>query len=309
MIDVKFLHVGFHRTGSTFLQTKVFPSLQNFNVATDLTLGNDIIAFNELVLQPPGFFDANRNYQSLKKIFSTNNYKAVSLESLTGYNSGYHNGTQIHFICERLAQTFRPEKIIIFVRSHYSHIWSNYKGDVRMGSVLPFSHWIKQKAKSFELNFALQGNIVNLYKKMFGEIVEVVPFEVLYQPSGLNYDILEKLFAKCGFRESSIKGNLDVKINEFPDQAVAFQLICNRLFSTKLNTATFVGRNKNLWGYNFAREKLIPNISKIMPKMRGKMVEFEFFLSICEDLQIQKDLEILSENCCYDLKSLGYPHR
>ena len=75
-IPLDFIHIGLHRTGSTFLQKKIFSDVGDVKVLqfNDQTaLRNE---FDDLILIPPPFFDEGSVFQRIRSGFIDTNIKA-----------------------------------------------------------------------------------------------------------------------------------------------------------------------------------------------------------------------------------------
>ena len=122
------IHVGLHKTASTFLQTGIFPGLKNHLLITrPYTQHNH--SWNALQYADDTFFDENDFLNEIAR------YKSqplvISDESLSGkpVNFGYINRTTI---ARRLARFFPEAEVIICLRGQKELIKSH------------FNQWVKE---------------------------------------------------------------------------------------------------------------------------------------------------------------------
>ena len=216
------IHIGYHKTGSTWLQNELFRSSSNvFEPLSRVPQGQSTLARSFIynregyVLSP---WDLNESVIKVehKKIIQSNpglkeKILVMSHEALSGnYTSG---GQDAHSIARRIKNIFPESRVLIMVREQKSFILSAYFQYLRMGGVGNVMAFLEQKtnrrrAAVFSPDHLLYVPQVEVYQSMFGnDNVCVIPYELfLNQPaefigklsSCVEQDILidEKVFQK-----------------------------------------------------------------------------------------------------------------
>jgi hypothetical protein len=112
-----FIHIGYPKTGTTFLQQRVFPKLK---VNQILSPGVDYIAESRNY-EPEHFIDLLNSQGNLRGYNKT----IISQETLSGRSDG-NPIWDSHLMAQRLKQTFPEAKIIIVIRNQLDYILSLY---------------------------------------------------------------------------------------------------------------------------------------------------------------------------------------
>ena len=127
-----FIHVGLHKTASTWLQDEVFNKLQEFFLVsrpyTTLSTG-----WNKLLLANNGIFREADLESELKEILVSNGVKKLLLsdENFSGMpNMGFINQTQV---ASRLSALFPRGEIILFLRGQLSLLRSLHNQAIKTG--------------------------------------------------------------------------------------------------------------------------------------------------------------------------------
>ncbi len=122
------IHVGLHKTASTFLQSSVWPLLSNFTyLSRPYTQHNH--AFNQLQYADDSLYDPDMLKQELAKIPNEN--LLISDESFSGkpLSFSYINRS---IIAQRLHDQFPDAEIILFLRDQNDIIKSHYSSYIKM---------------------------------------------------------------------------------------------------------------------------------------------------------------------------------
>lgn len=174
MIDRKFLiHIGFHKTGTTWFQKKYFPDVPDIDFF-------DQEKTARFFLEPRSLdFDAiavrERIFQSIDKSRSMTvfSHEGLSGNPISGGNGGY----AYRDISERLARTFSGcinLKIVIFIRNQHKVINSCYGQYVRMGGTLRPEDFLFQGSENslrrpaFSFDHFRYEKLIRLYQSAFG---------------------------------------------------------------------------------------------------------------------------------------------
>ena len=178
------LHIGYHKTGTTLLQRRVFP---------DAEAGFCFVAGVDAL--QPAFVDANPfdfDPEAAREAFEPGIREAqaqalvpvLSYERLSGgpHSGGYDSKT----IADRLITTFPDARVLMVVREQTSMLISLYKVYVRMGGVASFEQYINPpphsaaRAPLFRFDYLEYHRLVGYYQGLFGaENVLVLPYELL----------------------------------------------------------------------------------------------------------------------------------
>ena len=124
------IHIGLHKTSSTFLQKNIFPLCEEYQLFTrPFTQLNHW--FNRLQYEDASLFDSNGMNSFLENNILKYNKFIISDESLSGKPVGYSyiNRTMI---AKRLKLFFPSAEIIIFLRDQQDIIKSHYSSYIKM---------------------------------------------------------------------------------------------------------------------------------------------------------------------------------
>ncbi len=186
------LHVGYHKTGTTFLQRNVFPALD-----ADLGVmpGVDYIA--EAVNFQPEQFRENLRAQLR---FKGGRRTVISQEALTGRSDG-NLSWNAEQIAERLQQTFPKAKILIVVRNQPDYILSLYAFRVVIRGLdhRSLNRWLQEKFDAVLVKKMQYDRLVKKYMDLFPGRVLVLPFEMLRKD---NEAFVRRILQFGGFGES-----------------------------------------------------------------------------------------------------------
>lgn len=172
------VHIGYHKTGTTFLQKEVFkhPDLP-FNLIERRQVQREIIRKNMF------FFDADQIRSSFISKFKSNCINVISDEDLLGSpHSGGYNSYD-NFL--KIKALFPEAKVLIGIREQSDIILSSYKQYVKTIGTLSLKKYLTPfKRRCFIAEFDLQlfcyDQIISTYMDGFGKNnVLVLPFELL----------------------------------------------------------------------------------------------------------------------------------
>ena len=185
------VHIGYHRTGSTWLQTAVLPGLRGVRTSASDPVAHDLLenlsrASDEALLEST--FRAYLSESDRATVFSR--------ESLSGdwpdmWTTSWRNA-------ERLARVVPDARILVMVRRQEVLLPSVYWLYVRLGGVASFADWAGDRATGwrFDPRHFEYDRLVGRYVELFGrDDVAVMPYELLRRdPSRFLADVV----AFCG---------------------------------------------------------------------------------------------------------------
>jgi hypothetical protein len=172
------IHIGFHKTGSTWLQQELFPKVRNARLVPRPVIRR------ELLLPYPFRFDPQAARRGV--LGDAGGRVVLSEEELSGnlHTGGLHGGMSKE-IAERLLRAFPEAHVVIFVRSQKGMIASAYKQYVESGGSGSIHRFLRpsrapHKTPNFTLDFLAYDGLVGHYESLFGrEAVHVYPWEAL----------------------------------------------------------------------------------------------------------------------------------
>lgn len=190
------LHIGFHKTGTTWLQSGLFRS-EPFNTAWDsMAIARTVILTHTLdwcVEAVRADLERDRIAGTTKRAIDV-----MSWERLSGspHAGGYDSGV----IADRLHQLFPDARVLIGVREQRSMIEALYRQYVRNGGVATLHGYLHPRNPAeipqFRFDHLEYDRLVRRYQELFGrDRVLVLPYE------RLRHDQLGFVDAICRFCE------------------------------------------------------------------------------------------------------------
>ena len=179
------IHIGYHRTGSTWLQQYLFANRRAGYLSP---FPRKTIVRNNLIMPHPLDFDpmaaAAAFAPGLASAAAQGLVPVVSAERLSGHpTSGGYDSKEI---AQRLAEVFPDGRVLIVVREQRDIILSCYKVYVRAGGHLPLDEWLnppahgRMRGPQFSFEHFAYDRLTRQYAALFGpDRVLVVAFEDL----------------------------------------------------------------------------------------------------------------------------------
>ena len=175
------VHIGYHKTATTWLQRQFLPRLGD-RVAL---FGLDRL-WAELIAPAPLEFDPGRCGRYITDLLAAHpgSVCVFSAERLCGNpHSGGYDAAEM---ANRIRASFGEARILIVVREQVAMLVSNYKQYVRMGGICGFEEYLSPprdgRMPLFRLDNFRYHHLVEHYVRLFGERhVLVLPYELLRQ--------------------------------------------------------------------------------------------------------------------------------
>lgn len=169
------IHIGYHKTATTFFQKNVYPKVKNANYVDRYRARNAICA--------PYAFDFKKD--EAQRILGLSSAEPVIIceEELSG---NIHTGGARSFLskayADRLKETFEDANILIFIRNQREIIRSAYVEYIKDGGTFSLKRYIKCKNSVRRFCFTLQHfdfiRLIDYYSNLFGKNnVKVYLFE------------------------------------------------------------------------------------------------------------------------------------
>jgi hypothetical protein len=195
MKNISLIHIGFHKTASTYLQLKYFKNIDNLQRINDDFKEKDLDKwfFENFININPYEFDRDEFLSEfeneLTSIYSLNHESnlLISDENLSG---NIYLGVDSKELMNRLYETFGKVKILIIIRNQIDFILSAYSNYILHGGIKTLKHWITsiETHNGLILEKIKYSYLVENYQELFGkENIEVIPYELLWDKNfGIN---------------------------------------------------------------------------------------------------------------------------
>jgi hypothetical protein len=175
------LHIGYHKTGTTFLQKRVFPKPGFALVAKTKAL------WSVFVKVEPFRFDARDARETfwprIEEAGEKNLMPVLSAERLSG--SPHSGGYDSEQIADRLAATFPGTQVLVVIREQTDMLVSAYKQYLKRGGPGTLRQYAASPSEAprmprFDPRFFEYHRLIGRYQNLFGtENVLVLPYELL----------------------------------------------------------------------------------------------------------------------------------
>jgi len=143
-----YIHIGFHRTGSTFLQTEFFPVIPNSNCIDQFEIIDELVALtttDEFIWKNTNIKDVT--IKSIEDKLDVTKINIISAEALSGYP--FIKSVNRSLILNRIKNIFPEAKIILGIRSQDKLIQSFYSLYIREGGTLKLNELLEKQKKGY----------------------------------------------------------------------------------------------------------------------------------------------------------------
>ena len=302
------IHPGYHKTGSTWLQQKIFadPKLGFVRTETPLEIDEAFVSVN------PFRFDTERAVSLFTGLFSdataTGCVPVISHERLSGdLETG---GVDSRAIADRLAETFPRARVLIVIREQRDMLLSIHKTELMYGTYTIERRWrdrtvIERRSAAPSLEYFEYHLLIGYYQRLFGaDRVLVLPYELLVQ------DALA--FASQISKFAGLSAPTEVPDERANPSLPALLLELNRWFN-KLMRAIGLGAT---WFEGPLEErrakrgqrKVLHQVSRYVPKSLSRPVDRRWRAAaehVIGDRYVESN-RITAELTGLDLASFGY---
>jgi hypothetical protein len=295
------VHIGYHKTASTWLQLCVFPHLSRVRYGDPILrylLADLATAPGESFFAAPfeRVFRQTQEGAALPVLLSD---EGVSGSLWDGYGAGPRNA-------ERLARVLPESRILVLVRRQDDMLRSIHGQYVNEGGTRPLGDFLSGgqiEGSRLSLEHLEYDKLVRLYVDLFGrDRVRVMPYEYLRaQPAKFLHEL-------CAFVGSGLSGRVSARRQNRSLTVPSLWLLraWNRLFrQSRFNRQPVV---RALPGGRRARNLLQRRIDPVLRRLAGNLV------STKEDRTLEAiaarfsaSNRRLQQLCAYSLTEWGYP--
>ncbi|MCK4871801.1 MAG: sulfotransferase [Phycisphaerales bacterium] len=184
------LHIGYHKTGTTWLQRAVFSNPQAGFVAPwqGSQVAGRFVAVNAFTFDPEAQrHDFESELEAVRNTSPADTrtlVPVISHERLSG--NPHSGGFDSKAIAERLAETFPGARVLIVIREQRAMLASIYKQYVKVGGAASLRRYIEPPTRGnvrvplFRFDFLGYDLLIGCYQHLFGDRnVLVLPYEML----------------------------------------------------------------------------------------------------------------------------------
>lgn len=305
------LHVGYHKTGTTWLQRHVFNKTElglvspmSIKETTDL-----IVLPNELDFSAQACDAAVA--EALSRLPAKNPLPVFSNERFSGHP--HSGGYDSKIIADRLKALFPEARILICIREQKKVILSCYNQYIKKGGATSIASYLnvsdRTRVPLFDFRYFMYHRLIGYYQTLFGrENVLVLPYE-LFAPSAANYvsRILEFATGQAG---SVFPGSLATE--DISNRSLTgFELALRRLmnftvgYRSSINQFSILPLNKKRTDAAF---EALRGLNPLVPGSlnRAMMSRLEHKVSALVGSRYCESNRTTSELIGIDLSNLGY---
>lgn len=184
------IHIGLHRTGTTYLQHHVFPRIEG---ATYVEQGAQTDWVNRIIYEPGASWNAGARRVQLIQLVGEGPAPIISSERLSGTPFDFYADQER--IAARLAAVAPEARILLTIRRQDTLIASLYKLYVMAGGTYTLSRFVGDLDDHFDEGYTAHqvprqarvllsmfhfDYIAGLYETLFPGRVSVVPYETIH---------------------------------------------------------------------------------------------------------------------------------
>lgn len=168
---VHFVHVGFHKTGSTYLQKEFFPEIDNLIIINNVNKEIDMWFYDNFIKVDSFSFKKKiflKKFREITKNFNINGVLGISEENLSGE---IYTGLEARELMYRIHNVFGNVKILIVIRNQLDCILSIYSNYILHEGTRKLKDWLYSQDTNFGkiFNKLKYSYLIENYKKLFGE--------------------------------------------------------------------------------------------------------------------------------------------
>lgn len=306
------IHIGYHKTASTYLQTEVFPKLPVnylFFAGEDRWILEMLQSSN--TPDKAKVFAWIQQQVTAKYGHSRHPVTVLSHEALSGHPHGYPVISQVT-IAKNLKTIFPDAVILIVVRNQYDYLLSTYTYRVAVKGYenRAFSKFLEEEGTKGLFEHLEYERLVALYQDLFGkDSVTVVPMELLrsdpVQFQQMLFRLLDTLPQEINSRSRVNESTRSLTI-------ISFWRVINSLFMSLHQFITAVlgksAADKMRFKYYDLKRAITSHLNKILRGSRQIDITRQLAAFGLED-RYEASNQRLRSLTNLDLSALGYPIR
>ncbi len=297
-----FIHIGFPKSASTFMQKKVFPSNDNINFIKD-------DSFYEYMLAHPQISNLSRRKflnAYIKKYFSEDKINVLSAEMFVMPSDCLLTHRKVNDwkkfldnkkVMNNLRDLPIDFEIIMIIRNQRSWLISWYQERIKRLETRNFNKWLTSKDTKNTLEVINYFRTINLWRKFFkNKKITIIPFEKLKKdPDKFIKEISKILKTKIKIDDTSIvKSSISKRGIIFKRNMNILGGMIVSLFGKSSFPFTFFWKiNKKLLSLDFLISKLFK--SKINYSLDSRIAR-----------EYEKNNKLLDKHNKFNLKEYGY---
>jgi hypothetical protein len=175
------LHIGYHKTATSWLQTNVFPVLPGVTISEPTST-----IVEEFVTVNPFLFDPHATRRRLLRGVAPDESLLISSERLSGHPDSA--GFDSRVLADRLHQVFPDARVLVAIRRQPDMVLACYKEYVRTGGCESLRRFLRppngthRTSPHFDLRYLEYHHLVDYYRTLFTpERVQVMAYELILQ--------------------------------------------------------------------------------------------------------------------------------
>ncbi len=222
------LHIGYHKTATTWLQEHVFPNSKAgfYRITRPEVLQSTFARLNPFGFEPDVAYE--QFAPGIREAQAQNLVPVLSAERLSG--SPHSGGHDSKIIADRLVAVFPNARVLVMIREQTSMIVALYKQYVKMGGPGSLQQYViappgDHRVPLFRFDFLEYHRLIGYYQGLFGVAnVLVLPYELLQtRPQGflerlggfLNVPATESEFRRLHVSQSALTLSLKRHANRY----------------------------------------------------------------------------------------------
>lgn len=229
MKKISLIHIGFHKTASTYLQLKYFKNIDNLQRINDDFKEKDLDKwfFENFININPYEFDRDKFLNEFEnELLNINclNHESNLLISDENLSGNIYLGVDSKELMNRLYETYGKVKILIIIRNQVDFILSAYSNYVLHGGIKTLKHWINsiETHNGLILEKIKYSYLIKNYQELYGkENIEVIPYELLW----------DKKYGISKFIENTLKIKVDSLIEKSSNTMKGRSLLFNEILA------------------------------------------------------------------------------
>lgn len=317
-MDRLLIHIGFHKTGTTWLQNHLFHSASDSFISLSSHKNGPSSLAEKFIYDDDGYllnaFDSNNEKinEALQSILNSSpkinrdSYYAISHERLSG--NPHSSGFDASIIARRIHQVFPKAKILIVIREQTSWILSNYFQYLAMGGTHSLSKYLNTKydgkRPGFSPSHLKYDLIIKYYQNTFGsENVLVIPYELF---KSAKKSFIEELEIFLNYKIYIDQSEFENYTNKKGDQFINYWMrFLNRYFrSSSLNNYSGIkSRSVQVLFYGF-KKFLGIFIPAFVDRLTKRRLEREIKKWVGK--RFMESNKVTDELITFDLNQYGY---